>query len=103
MTTNLKELSTNAARQVHDLMDGAFLCNGGANDYIQVEIPELDDVDTGYIIAYVPTLEEGEHAKWRVDNGAYTMSFEHETFDAFTPPQEVEAWIGECIQNVISA
>ncbi|MBC9705316.1 MAG: hypothetical protein H9W81_10155 [Enterococcus sp.] len=101
MTVSLEEMATTAAAKVYDLMDGAYLCNDGGGEYLRMDIPELNDIDTGYIIAYVPTLEKGADAKWAVDNGTYTMSFAHPTFGSTTPAVEVERWIGECVQKVI--
>lgn len=102
MTVAPEELSTTAAKNLYDLMDGAYLCNDGADEYIQLDIPELDSVEEGYIIAYVPTLENGENAKWTVENGAHTMYFAHPEFTARTPAADVEAWVGECVQKVIA-
>lgn len=101
MTENLEQLGDTAAKHLYDLMDDAYLCNEGGGEYVQLDIPELNDVEEGYIIAYVPTLERGAEAKWIVENGSHTMFFEHPDFTASTPAAEVEKWVGECVQRVI--
>lgn len=101
MTETLEELSTNAATKLYDLMEGSYLCNDGADAYVSIDLPELNDIDTGYVIASVPTLERGKDAKWTVENGAHTLYFEHPEFTAATPAKEVEAWVSECIKKVV--
>lgn len=87
----LESVASVAARAVNNLIPDSCVEDDGAGEYvyIPVESATLDD----YVIAFVPTIDQGEDAKWHVQSGGAEHVWVNEELDAKSDPAVVAEWV----------
>lgn len=101
MTEELERLAKDAAEAVCRHLPYGHTENDGGGEYISFPVKAKKN-PREYVIAFVPTRENGADANWTVQNNEYGWSWDSETLTATSNPEEVAAWIQSCADDYAS-
>lgn len=93
----LEKIASAAASAVSALMDDSAVDNDGGGDYVYLPV-ECKNIDA-YIIAFVPTLENGADAKWQAQDNDYNECWDSEELDASSDPERVAEWLRSVVDS----